>query len=165
MQNKYELAQRVIEHFIKEGKTLSTAESCTGGGIGQALTSVSGSSAAYGYGIISYSNEAKESVLNVPHAVLEQYGAVSQETADAMCRGAKALSGADVAVAVTGIAGPGGGSEEKPVGLVYIGCIDANDRVEVEKHIFSGERDEVREQTIEAALKLVLKISGAKTDE
>jgi len=121
MQNKYELAQRVIEHFIKEGKTLSTAESCTGGGIGQALTSVSGSSAAYGYGIISYSNEAKESVLNVPHAVLEQYGAVSQETADAMCRGAKALSGADVAVAVTGIAGPGGGSDEKPVGLIYIG--------------------------------------------
>lgn len=165
MQNKFLLAQKLIEHLVNLGKTLATAESCTGGGIGQALTSVSGSSAAYGYGIISYSNEAKEKVLQVPHNILEEYGAVSTETADAMCRGVKALSGADFAVAVTGIAGPGGGSAEKPVGLVYIGCIDANDRVEVEKHIFNGTRDEVREQTIKAALKLVLNISGAKIDE
>ena len=137
------------------GKTLVTAESLTGGGIGAALTAVSGSSAVYKGGVISYTNAVKNSVLGVPEEVLERYGAVSQWTAGYMVSGVRKLLCADVAVSVTGLAGPGGDEFGNPVGTVFIGYEDASRSV-VKHFVFSGDRDSVRNQTIEAALNLIL---------
>lgn len=137
------------------GKNLVTAESLTGGGIGAALTSVSGASAVYKGGIISYTNEVKETVLGVPAEVLDAYGAVSEPVARAMAEGARRLIKADVAVSVTGLAGPGGDEYGNPVGTVFIGYAD--ERGSRVKHcLFSGSREEIRRQTIESALELVL---------
>ena len=118
---QYNLALKVYDKLKKQGKTLATAESCTGGLIGATITAVPGVSECYGFGVVTYANEAKEKLLGVKKETLETLGAVSEETACQMAEGALKLSGADVAVAVTGIAGPGGGSAEKPVGLVYVG--------------------------------------------
>ena len=137
------------------GKTLATAESLTGGGIGAALTAVSGSSAVYKGGIISYTNWVKETVLGVSHETLETHGAVSLQTAEQMAVGARKLLAADVAVSVTGLAGPGGDEFGNPVGTVFIGYEDASRSV-VKHFVFSGDRDSVRNQTIEAALNLIL---------
>lgn len=137
------------------GKTLVTAESLTGGGIGAALTAVSGSSAVYKGGVISYTNAVKNSVLGVPDEILERYGAVSQWTAGYMVSGVRKLLCADVAVSVTGLAGPGGDEFGNPVGTVFIGYEDASRSV-VKHFVFSGDRDSVRNQTIEAALNLIL---------
>ena len=137
------------------GKTLVTAESCTGGGIGAALTAISGSSAVYKGGIISYTNEVKANVLGVGREVLEQFGAVSAPVAAAMAAGARKVLCADVAVSVTGLAGPGGDEYGNPVGTVYIGYEDEK-RSLVKKYLFEGDREAVRNQTIEAALKTVL---------
>ena len=139
-----------------QGRTLVTAESLTGGGIGGELTSVSGSSAVYKGGVISYTNEVKEQVLGVPGEILERYGAVSQWTAGAMVSGVRRLLRADVAVSVTGLAGPGGDDFGNPVGTVFIGYEDAR-QTAVHHYVFSGTREEVRQQTIEAALELILK--------
>ena len=109
-----------------QGKTLVTAESCTGGGIGAALTSVSGSSAVYKGGIISYTNQIKVRLLNVPEQVLREKGAVSKETAEAMASGARAVIMSDIAVSVTGLAGPGGDDFGNPVGTVFIGYCDSH---------------------------------------
>lgn len=135
---------------------ITCAESCTGGLISGRLVNVAGISENYETGIVTYSNEAKEKFLKVPHALLESYGAVSSQVAEAMARGAVSFAGADVSVAVTGIAGPGGGTAEKPVGLVYMACC-VGDAVKVEKHIFDGDRQTVRESTVKAALELVKK--------
>lgn len=137
------------------GKTLVTAESLTGGGIGAAITSVSGASAVYKGGIISYTNEVKEALLCVPKDVLERYGAVSAWTAGYMAAGARNLLRADVAVSVTGLAGPGGDEYGNPVGTVFIGYEDAH-HSEVRRFVFSGDREAVRSQTIKAALELIL---------
>jgi len=139
-----------------KGKTLVTAESLTGGGIGAALTAVSGSSAVYKGGIISYTNEVKHRILGVPAETLEQYGAVSEPVAGAMAEGARKLLEADVSVSVTGLAGPGGDEYGNPVGTVFIGYCDAS-VTEVKRFLFSGDREAVRQQTAEEALKLVLK--------
>ena len=138
-----------------QGKTLVTAESLTGGGIGSALTSVSGSSAVYKGGIISYTNAVKNQILGVPADVLDQYGAVSAPVAKAMAEGARKLLDADVAVSVTGLAGPGGDEYGNPVGTVFIGYSDAS-ATEVEQFLFWGDRESIRLQTVEAALELVL---------
>lgn len=138
-----------------QGKTLVTAESLTGGGIGAALTSVSGSSAVYKGGIISYTNWVKENVLAVPGEILQRYGAVSQQTAGAMVSGVRKLLGADVAVSVTGLAGPGGDEYGNPVGTVFIGYEDSS-RSTVHHFMFAGDRASVRNQTVEAALQLIL---------
>lgn len=138
-----------------EGKTLTTAESCTGGGIGSAITAVSGSSAVYKGGIISYTNQVKEDLLGVPHDVLEREGAVSAPVAEAMARGVRSQLLADVAVSVTGLAGPGGDDFGNPVGTVYIGYADEKASC-VRKYLFSGDRQSVREQAVKAALKLIL---------
>ena len=141
------------------GKMLVTAESLTGGGIGSALTSVSGASAVYKGGVISYTNEVKHAVLGVPNHVLETYGAVSQWTAGYMATGVRKLLDADVAISVTGLAGPGGDEYGNPVGTVFIGYED--DRQAVVKHcVFSGSRDEIRNQTIETALQLILELNA-----
>ena len=137
------------------GKTLVTAESLTGGGIGAALTSVSGASEVYKGGVISYTNEVKHAVLGVSSETLEAHGAVSRQTAREMASGVRKLLQADVAVSVTGLAGPSGDEYGNPVGTVFIGYEDAA-RTEVRHCVFSGSREEVRQQTIEAALKLIL---------
>ena len=138
-----------------KGKTLVMAESLTGGGIGAALTAVPGSSEVYKGGVICYTNWVKENVLKVPGEVLEKYGAVSQWTAGYMVSGVRALLQADVSVAVTGLAGPGGDEYGHSVGTVFIGYEDAQRSV-VKHCCFSGSREEIRSQTIETALHLIL---------
>ena len=138
-----------------EGKTLVTAESCTGGGIGAALTAIPGSSEVYKGGVISYTNWIKENVLGVDREVLGRYGAVSWPVAGAMSSGVRRLLKADVAVSVTGLAGPGGDEYGNEVGTVYIG-FDSNQKAEVRKFQFSGDREAVRRQAVEAALTMIL---------
>lgn len=137
------------------GKTLVTAESLTGGGIGACLTSVSGASEVFKGGVISYTNEVKHEVLGVPLQTLKVHGAVSVQTAEEMAIGARNLLKADVAVSVTGLAGPGGDEYGNPVGTVCIGYCDAGESFAVKYH-FEGDREAVRNQTIRAALELVL---------
>ena len=149
------LAQQVGAALGARGWTLATAESCTGGLIGHAITEIAGSSAYYLGGIVAYSNEVKQAQLGVPAATLERGGAVSAETARAMAEGARARIGADITVATTGIAGPGGGSEAKPVGLVFIAIATA-DATRSQRYIFSGDRAAVKRQTAQTALQLVL---------
>ena len=140
---------------ILHGKTLVTAESCTGGGIGAALTAVSGSSAVYKGGIISYCNEMKEAMLGVPHDLLQKHGAVSASVAEAMASGARSRMYADVAVSVTGLAGPGGDEYGNPVGTVFIGYCDNYKCMSREFH-FLGDRGTVRLEAISAALHMIL---------
>ena len=137
------------------GKTLATAESCTGGGIGAALTTVPGSSAVYKGGIISYTNWVKANILGVDEAILETFGAVSAPVAEAMAVGARKALQADIAVSVTGLAGPGGDEFGNPVGTVCIGFCNQWESFAVKYH-FEGDREAVRNQTICAALELVL---------
>lgn len=145
-----------------QGKTLVTAESLTGGGIGAALTAVSGSSSVYKGGIISYTNEVKHHILGVKTETLDQFGAVSTQTAAEMAAGVREVLHADVAVSVTGLAGPGGDDYGNPVGTVFLGYCDADRLVTKECH-FSGNREAVRNQTIQAALNLVLEHNESKT--
>ena len=147
------LSSKVIE--LLKGKTLSTAESCTGGGIGAALTAVPGSSAVYMGGVISYDNAVKMGVLGVPSEWIEKYGAVSPWVAMEMASGVRGLLHTDVAVSVTGLAGPGGDEKGHPVGTVYMGYED-RERNGVHHYHFEGDRESVRNQAIEAALKLIL---------
>ena len=140
------------------GKTLATAESLTGGGIGAAITSVSGASAVYVGGIVSYVNRVKRDQLGVPEEILNTQGAVSAPVAQAMAQGAKAALGSDVAVSVTGLAGPDGDEFGHPVGTVFIGYADDRTNFAREYH-FDGDRAQVREQTICAALSLVLEMN------
>ena len=141
--------------LTQRGQTLTTAESCTGGLLSHRITNVPGSSAYFLGGLITYSNEAKEALLNVSHATLLAHGAVSEETAREMARGARRRLGADIAVSVTGIAGPSGGTPEKPVGLVYI-ALSAPDSERCQRHLWHGDRIANKEQSTDAALKLIL---------
>ena len=145
------LEDEVVAQLKERGLSLTTAESCTAGLVAGRIMNVAGASAVYGEGYITYSNEAKEKLLGVSHDTLEQYGAVSRETACEMAKGAAEAAGADTALSVTGIAGPDGGTEEKPVGLVYIGCFVLGN-VRVEECRFKGERQENREASVERAL-------------
>lgn len=131
---------------------IATAESCTGGLVAGTLTAVAGSSDVYDRGWVTYSNDAKHEQLGVSLSLLEAHGAVSAEVAEAMAKGALHRSQADVAISVTGIAGPGGGSAEKPVGLVYIGLARKDGWSQVERCQFDGDRDSVRAQTVTRAL-------------
>ena len=149
------LEEKVGELLSQRGWTLAVAESCTGGLLGHRITNVSGSSGYFEGGIISYSNEAKEAVLGVPREILIEHGAVSRETALAMARGARRLLSTDLAVSVTGIAGPGGATAEKPVGLAYI-ALAAEGAELCDKHVWQGDRAANKEQSAEAALKLIL---------
>lgn len=140
-----------------EGKTLVTAESLTGGGIGAALTAVPGSSSVYKGGVISYTDEVKQEILGVDAHILSRYGAVSLWTAGAMASGVRKLLKADVAVSVTGLAGPGGDDFGHAVGTVFIGFENQAKAVAKEYH-FPGDREAVRQQTIRAALELILEM-------
>lgn len=144
------------EILRKKGLSLAIAESCTGGLLGMRLTEVSGASHYFRGGIIAYANAVKASVLGIPWETLERHGAVSSECARAMAEGARKLLAADLALAITGIAGPTGGTGEKPVGLVYIALAHAQGTV-VERHEFRGSRQGVRWSASEAALDLLFR--------
>lgn len=141
-----------------KGRTLVTAESCTGGGIGAALTAVSGASEVYKGGIISYTNRVKENLLHVDGDLLDTLGAVSAPVAEAMARGAREELEADIAVSVTGLAGPGGDEFGNPVGTVFIGYSDEKGTLS-RKFLFEGSREAVRIQAAEEALKLILELN------
>jgi len=149
----FELATELGGVLHRLGWRVSTAESCTGGAIAAAITAVAGSSAWFDYGLVTYANEAKRQLLGVDGAVLESEGAVSEVVARQMVDGALRVSGADVAVAVTGIAGPGGGTEDKPVGTVWLGWGLASGWRHTHCYFFSGDRDEVRRQSVVAGLR------------
>lgn len=152
-----DLATIVVQRFNAEQMTLATAESCTGGLICSALTDVAGSSSVVDRGFITYSNEAKAEMLGVPMPLILEHGAVSEPVVQAMVSGALLHSKVDIAVAVTGIAGPGGGTVEKPVGLVYIAAQRRNSDAVVSKELFSDNgRDAVRQQTVIKALQMLL---------
>lgn len=138
-----------------QGRTLATAESCTGGGIGAALTAVPGSSAVYKGGIISYTDDVKEAQLGVSRELLSREGAVSAPVAEAMASGVRIRLHADIAVSVTGLAGPDGDAFGNSVGTVFIGYSDANKTVS-HKFLFNGDRASVRQQAIQTALKIIL---------
>jgi nicotinamide-nucleotide amidase len=133
------------------GWAVTTAESCTGGWIAKSITDIAGSSEWYGRGYVTYSNPAKAQMLGVPAPLIERHGAVSHQTAEAMAKGALRDSGADVAVAVTGIAGPGGGSGDKPVGTVWFAWASCKDCHSLCRH-FAGDREAVRRQAVHEAL-------------
>jgi nicotinamide-nucleotide amidase len=139
----------------ERGWQLTTAESCTGGLIAATLTAVAGSSDVVDRGFVTYSNAAKTEMLGVPAEIIAAHGAVSEPVAAAMAAGALARSTAKAALACTGIAGPGGGSPEKPVGLVYVACAVAGGRPVVERHVFPGDREAVREATVRAAFRML----------
>ncbi len=141
-----------------QGKSLATAESCTGGMIGAALTAIPGSSAVYKGGIISYCNEVKSGQLGVSASVLREFGAVSTQVAEQMALGAREKLSADVAISVTGLAGPDGDDFGNPVGTVYIGYSDSNGTFS-KKFLFSGARESVRAQAAAAALRLILEMN------
>lgn len=152
MENLDELASRVIEIFREKGLSLALAESCTGGMIAETVTNVAGASDIFYGSAVTYVNSAKEHILGVAHETLEKHGAVSSECAEEMACGARSVYGADVAMSVTGIAGPGGGSEAKPVGTVWFG-LAAKDDAETFRRRFDGDRAAVRRQTVEEVLR------------
>ncbi len=154
------LASDVLTRCRAAGLMVATAESCTGGLVAACLTEIAGSSDVVERGFVTYSNEAKMELLGVAAATLAAKGAVSAETATEMLAGALARSRADLAVAVTGIAGPGGGSAEKPVGLVFIGVQRRGQPATVERHVFPGDRAAVREASLRRALGLLLEAAG-----
>jgi len=156
----YAKAKKIIASYEATRRKIVTAESCTGGLVSAALTAVPGSSAVVERGFVSYSNDAKTEVLGVMPDLLARFGAVSPEVAEAMAKGALDFSRADVAVSVTGIAGPDGGTPSKPVGLVCFGLATHQNVLMHYQCQFFGSRDEVRMQSVSEALKLFLSIEG-----
>ena len=153
------LSTAVVTDLAGAGKAVATAESCTGGWIAKSITDVPGSSVVFGYGVVSYSNGAKESILGVRNETLEEHGAVSEPVVKEMADGVLHLSGADIAVAVSGVAGPDGGTDDKPVGTVWFAWAvrdGANALVDTSCEHFTGDRDLVRELTVAHALQGVL---------
>ena len=153
------LATAVVTDLAESGKAVATAESCTGGWIAKSITDIPGSSAVFGYGVVSYSNGAKESILGVRNATLEEHGAVSERVVHEMVDGVLHLSGADIAVAVSGIAGPDGGTDDKPIGTVWFAWAvrdGARALIDTSCEHFSGDRELVRELTVAHALQGVL---------
>ena len=159
----HKLAEAVVNGLAATGKAVATAESCTGGWIAKALTDVPGSSAAFGYGIVSYANGAKESILGVQNQTLVDHGSVSESAVCEMAEGALHLSGADIAVAVSGVAGPDGGTPEKPVGTVWFAWAirdGGKERIEASHQQFSGDRELIRELAVAHALQGVIERAG-----
>ncbi len=156
-----ETASRVLEAFRARGLKLATAESCTGGLVAAALTEIAGSSDVVDRGFVTYSNEAKQAMLGVPAATLKRYGAVSAQTAAAMAAGALKNSLADVTVAITGVAGPGGGTKQKPVGLVHFAAASRDGRHAARSRRYGKiGRRRVRERSVAEALELLQLLAG-----
>jgi nicotinamide-nucleotide amidase len=150
------LASVVGRFLLKKNKTIAFAESCTGGKIAAAITDIAGSSLYFKSSVVTYSNEAKTKILGVKEETLKKFGAVSEETAKEMVEGILKLSGSDYALSVTGVAGPGGATKEKPIGLVYIGFADKK-KTECFKFNFNGTRESIRERSVNTALDLLRK--------
>ncbi len=149
------LAESLVDDLVTAGKSVATAESCTGGWIAKAITDIAGSSQCFAYGIVSYSNGAKESILGVQPATLAEHGAVSEATVREMAEGVLNLSGAGLSVAVSGIAGPDGGSAEKPLGTVWFGWSERHGgkcSTDATRHQLSGDRESIRAQAVVIAL-------------
>ena len=151
----HRLAETVLARCRAKGWTLATAESCTGGMVAAALTDIAGASDVVERGFVTYSNRAKSELLGVPKELIEKHGAVSAETAAAMAEGALAKAPVDIAVAVTGIAGPSGGTKDKPVGLVYFGVARSGGKIQTERQIFKGDRTDIRRAAAARALELL----------
>lgn len=149
-----ELATNIVDKLNALGQSVGTTESCTGGLVASSIVDVAGASGCFNEGYITYSNEAKHKLLGVSNEILSSFGAVSEECAKAMAEGARINTNSDYGVATTGIAGPEGGTKDKPVGLVYIACATCDDAI-VEKHIFTGDRLSVRCQAATRALELL----------
>ena len=148
-------AEHTLEVCRTAGLTVATVESCTGGLVAGALTEIAGSSDVVDRGFVTYTNEAKNELVGVPADLIDRVGAVSEEVARAMADGGLAHSGADIAVAVTGIAGPGGATETKPVGLVHLAAARRGGATLHERHVFPGSRRDVRVASVETALRLI----------
>jgi nicotinamide-nucleotide amidase len=149
------LAEALVKELNESGKAVATAESCTGGWVAKAITDIPGSSAVFGYGIVSYANGAKESIIGVQNQTLEEHGSVSAEVVEEMAQGTLHLSGADIAVAVSGVAGPDGGTKKKPVGMVWFAWAvrdGADALVDTKCEQFSGDRELIREASVAYAL-------------
>jgi nicotinamide-nucleotide amidase len=149
------LAGALVGELLAAGKTLATAESCTGGWLAKVITDIPGSSGCFAYGIVSYSNEAKQVLLGVDAATIGEHGAVSEATVREMAAGALEVSGADLAVAISGVAGPGGGTRDKPAGTVWFcwACRASGEvRVDAALHRLQGDREAVRRRSVELAL-------------
>lgn len=157
------LAASIIDEFAARGLTVATAESCTGGLIAGALTDIAGSSAVVDRGFVTYSNEAKQQMIGVHGETLQAFGAVSRQTALEMATGALKTAGTDLAIAVTGIAGPGGGSAEKPVGLVHLAAAAKTGKI-LHREMRYGDhgRTEIRVETVRTALEMLLELSQAE---
>jgi len=149
------LAEAVLAACRARNWHLATAESCTGGLVAAALTAIAGSSDVVERGFVTYSNEAKMELLGVPSDTIAAHGAVSAQTAAAMARGAVARAGVDLAVSITGVAGPGGGTPQKPVGLVYLGVARKDGAARVERRLFPGDRTAIRDGALVLALELL----------
>lgn len=152
-----QIQEYLVKKLIQKGITIATAESCTGGLVSKKITEVSGASEIFHCGVCSYSNDIKHSVLGVENSVLEKYGAVSSQTACEMAQGVKELAGAFVGISTTGVAGPTGGTEEKPVGLVYMGVASGNGVFSVRGEFYASvTRETIRENSANAVLLLAL---------
>jgi nicotinamide-nucleotide amidase len=156
----YRLAEQLIAQLQNRQWKMTCAESCTGGWLAKSITDISGSSAIFERGYITYSNQAKTDMLGVTDETLHHFGAVSEETVREMVDGALMAAHADLAVAISGIAGPGGGSAEKPVGLVCFGWQQSGHPARSEKYLFKGDRESIRRQAVKHALELLLKIAS-----
>lgn len=152
------LAEKVGEILKQHSLKLATAESCTGGGLAYAITNIAGSSAWFERGFVTYSNEAKMEMLGVKAATIKKHGAVSEQIAREMAEGALKNSNADISIAITGIAGPEGGTHDKPVGTVWIAWAGLGKKIKTSVEIFSGDRQAVRARSIEKALDEVLEM-------
>jgi nicotinamide-nucleotide amidase len=150
------LARQVLDACRARGRKVATVESCTGGLVAATLTEIAGSSDVVERGFVTYSNEAKTALVGVPAALIVAHGAVSEEVARAMAEGGVARSPADIAVSITGIAGPGGATPTKPVGLVHIACARRGAPTRHERHVFPGDRRAVRLASVEVALRQIL---------
>lgn len=155
------LAAALGNSLLQLNQQVTTAESCTGGGIAEAITRIPGSSAWFEAGFVTYSNAQKTRQLGVPPELFERVGAVSHEVVEAMARGAQRSSGSHFAVAVSGVAGPGGGSPDKPVGTVWLAWA-AGEQLHAQRFLFAGDRAAVREQSVEAALVGLIRLAGGE---
>jgi nicotinamide-nucleotide amidase len=158
-ENCLQLSQQIGEILLRKNWTLSTAESCTGGGLSSAITAIPGSSQWFGYGWVTYANEAKQKLLNVSSKTLEEYGAVSEQVVLEMVDGALKISGSNIAVAISGIAGPTGGTVEKPVGSVWFAFASVHHKL-TKFQLFQGDRLSVQSQAVGAALEGLLDLLG-----
>lgn len=156
MEHLYHLAQTLGEQLNAQGKTVTTAESCTGGGIAYCITDISGSSSWFEQAFVTYSNDAKAALVDVSPELIDRYGAVSEPVAQSMAEGALKRAESDFSIAVSGIAGPTGGSPEKPVGTVCFAWAERGRTTRVETCLFDGNRRSVRYQTIEHALNVLI---------